>query len=102
MIHHAADFHVGMFVESTDEFHSAGGEQFVGTVTGLTVNASGEPILVLHMIMRKFTTHKHMLDLGYTPVDHMHVDDTEDVFYEKTSPMHPCHVTKMKPNTKLK
>ena len=106
MIHHVAGFHVGMFVQSSghyDTVMSASGKQpFIGTVTGMTVNAQGEPILEIHMIVRKFTTHKNMRDLGYTPVDNTHVDDVEDVFYERTGPMHPSNVTTMLPGTYLK
>jgi len=105
MKHHVAGFHVGMFVQSSGHYDtvlSATGKQpFIGTVKGLTVNAQGEPILVLHMIVRKFTDHKIMTELGYTAVENTHVSDVEDVFYERTGPMHPANVTAMLPGTYL-
>lgn len=105
MKNHAAGYHVGQFVQSNSHYDESmkftGPQPFIGTVTGLTVNVVGEPILVVHMITRRFTDHKGMLDLGYSPVDNTHVSDVEDVFYERTGPMHPSNVDVMKPGTYL-
>jgi hypothetical protein len=94
---HAASFQVGQFVESTDEHDYP----FVGTVMGLSVNSFGEPILVCHMIARKFSEHRSMLNLGFTPVENTAVGDDYDEFYERTGVIHPCRVRPLAEGTYL-
>lgn len=97
-----SDFYVGMFIQSSDAYMEmmspTGGKEFIGSVTGVSVNDQGEPVLLVSMITRKFTDHMSMLELGYTPADD---DGDHDLFYQRNAKMHPENVTALHPDTIL-
>jgi hypothetical protein len=89
------NFPVGSYVQidcrmgQRDEPGAERSPESVGTVVGLTVNSLGEPILMIHMIMRKVgMSSKDMESLGWRPLS----SDSTQTFWERTGPMHPANV----------
>ena len=79
------DFKVGDFIEGRPDKLEY---NMIGYVTGITVNAFGEPILMAHMTVRKFSSPKSMRGLGYEPLPNHGVNE----FYTRVGEMHPSNV----------
>jgi hypothetical protein len=97
--HTAHNFPVGTFVESVprDDVGGFARTSFIGTVVGITVNAFGEVILVLHMT-RRSKLGEDLSYLGWKPSPH----DLSGTIWEMTSSMHPSNVRALNADTYLK
>lgn len=89
------NFPVGSFVEIDCTMNKSKVEA-IGTVVGVTINAMGEPILMVHMT-RRTDPGKSLAFLGYKVASH----DLTGTIWERTGPMHPANVRMLNAGTVL-
>jgi hypothetical protein len=89
------NFPVGSFVEIDCSMNKSKVEA-IGTVVGVTINVTGEPILMVHMI-RRTDMGKSLAYLGNKVASH----DLTGTIWEKTGPMHPNNVQMLNSGTVL-